>query len=265
MKYHTSKVLAFNFAALLVAMPSFGESTPEERGLQIAVESDKRDIGFGDTIADMEMVLTNRHGESSTRKMGMRTLEGVGDGDKTLITFDQPRDVKGTTFLSYTHKVESDDQWLYLPALKRVKRIASSNKSGPFVGSEFAYEDLSSQEVEKYTYKYIGDAELNGKDCFTIERFPVDPKSGYTRQVSWIDKEHYRVIKIDFYDRKASLLKTLTFSGYQQYLDKYWRADSLSMVNHQTGKATELLWKNYKFKNGYTERDFDQRSLQKAR
>jgi hypothetical protein len=265
MKYHTSKVLAFNFAALLVAMPSFGESTPEERGLQIAVESDKRDIGFGDTIADMEMVLTNRHGESSTRKMGMRTLEGVGDGDKTLITFDQPRDVKGTTFLSYTHKVESDDQWLYLPALKRVKRIASSNKSGPFVGGEFAYEDLSSQEVEKYTYKYIAAAELDGKDCFTIERFPVDPKSGYTRQVGWVDKEHYRVMKIDFYDRKASLLKTLTFSGYQQYLDKYWRADSLNMVNHQTGKTTELLWKNYKFKNGYTERDFDQRSLQKAR
>ena len=88
MKYHTSKVLAFNFAALLVSMPSFGESTPDERGLQIAVESDKCDIGFGDTIADMEMVLTNRHGESSTRKMGMRTLEGVGDGDKTLITFD---------------------------------------------------------------------------------------------------------------------------------------------------------------------------------
>jgi hypothetical protein len=265
MKYNTSKLLAFKIAALLAASTGLLAETPEEKGLRIAVESDKRDIGFGDLVVDMEMVLTNRHGESSTRKMKSRTLEGVGDGDKTLITFDEPRDVKGTAFLSYTHKVGADDQWLYLPALKRVKRIASNNKSGPFVGSEFAYEDLNSQEVEKYTYKYIGDAELDGMKCFTIERYPVDPKSGYTRQVGWVDKEHYRVIKIDFYDRKASLLKTLTFSGYQQYLGKYWRPDSMNMDNHQTGKKTELLWKDYKFGNEYTERDFDQRSLMKAR
>jgi len=102
-------------------------------------------------------------------------------------------------------------------------------------------------------------------NCFQVERYPVDPKSGYTRQVGWIDKEHYRVIKIDFYDRKNSLLKTLTFNGYEQYLDKYWRADTAKMVNHQTGKSTELLWNNYKFNNGYTNRDFDQRSLQNAR
>jgi len=265
MKTNTSKLLAFKFAALLAATSGVAEMTPEETGLKIAIESDKRDTGFGDTIVEMEMVLTNRHGESSNRKMKLQTLEGVGDGDKTLITFDEPRDVKGTAFLSYTHKVDADDQWLYLPALKRVKRIASSNKSGPFVGSEFAYEDMTSQEVEKYTYKYVGDADLDGMNCFQIERYPVDPKSGYTRQVGWIDKEYYRVIKIDFYDRKNSLLKTLSFSGYQQYLDKYWRADRAKMVNHQTGKSTELLWKNYKFSNGYTDRDFDQRSLRNAR
>lgn len=265
MKTNTSKLLAFKFAALLAATPGIAEMTPEEKGLKIAIESDKRDMGFGDTIVEMEMVLTNRHGESSNRKMKLQTLEGIGDGDKTLITFDEPRDVKGTAFLSYTHKVDADDQWLYLPALKRVKRIASSNKSGPFVGSEFAYEDMTSQEVEKYTYKYIGDVDHDGLNCFQIERYPIDPKSGYTRQVGWIDREHYRVIKIDFYDRKNSLLKTLTFNGYQQYLDKYWRADAAKMVNHQTGKSTELLWKNYRFGNGYTERDFDQRSLRNAR
>ncbi len=265
MKTHTSKLLAFKFAALLAATSGMAEVTPEEKGLKIAIESDKRDTGFGDTIVEMEMVLTNRHGESSNRKMKLRTLEVEGDGDKTLITFDEPRDVKGTAFLSYTHKVEADDQWLYLPALRRVKRIASSNKSGPFVGSEFAYEDMTSQEVEKYTYKYIGDVDLGDMKCFQIERYPIDPKSGYTRQVGWVDKEHYRVIKIDFYDRKNSLLKTLNFNGYKKYLDKFWRADSAKMVNHQTGKSTELLWKNYKFNNGYTDRDFDQRSLHNAR
>ncbi len=265
MKNHTSKILAFNVAALFTAMGAAQALTPEERGLEIALESDRRDMGFGDSTAELEMVLTNRHGETSHRQMRMRALEVEADGDKTLITFNQPRDVKGTSFLSFTHKSGADDQWLYLPALKRVKRIASNNKSGPFVGSEFAYEDLSSQEIEKYRYKYLRDEDYAGSPAFVVERYPVDPKSGYKRQVLWIDKDEYRTQKMDFYDRKDSLLKTLTFRGYQQYLDQYWRADRMYMVNHLTGKKTELLWKGYVFGNGFTSRDFDQRSLQKAR
>ncbi len=260
-----SKTLAFKLGALLAAMPLTANITPEQRGLEIAVEVDLRDTGFGDTKAEMEMILANRHGEKSQRQMAMRTLEVEGDGDKTLITFDQPRDVKGTAFLSFTHKEGPDDQWLYLPALKRVKRIASNNKSGPFVGSEFAYEDLSSQEVEKYTYKFIRDEEVDGAPFHVIERYPVDRKSGYTRQVVWVDRNRYIVTQIDFYDRKDELLKTLAFEDYQQYLDKFWRADRMMMVNHQTGKQTELLWSDYQFGNDYTSRDFDQRSLQNAR
>jgi len=266
MKLKTSKVLAFQFAALMAGLASgLDARTPESRGLEIAKEMDLRDTGFGDSKAELEMQLTNRHGETSSRQMGMRTLEGVGEGDKTLIVFDQPRDVKGTAFLSYTHKVGPDDQWLYLPALKRVKRIASNNKSGPFVGSEFAYEDLSSQEVEKYTYKYIKDEVLDGVDCYVMERYPVDPKSGYTRQIVWVDKERYISLKLDFYDRKDALLKTLSFVDYKQYLGKYWRADKMNMINHQTGKATALHWRDYEFGNAFKERDFDQRSLQNAR
>ena len=159
----------------------------------------------------------------------------------------------------------ADDQWLYLPALKRVKKISSNNKSGPFMGSEFAFEDLSSQEVEKYTYKYLGDDVLDGINCFMLERDPVDPKSGYTVQIVWIDKEDYKPLKVDYYDRKSSLLKTLTFSNYKQYLDKYWRASEMNMVNHQTGKSTQLIWSDYKFATGLTERDFDKNSLKRAR
>ena len=125
--------------------------TPEEKGLEIAVEADRRDTGFHDSTATMAMLLKNRRGDESTRDIRVRTLEQKNDGDKSLTIFDRPADVKGTAFLSFTHKSGPDDQWLYLPALKRVKRISSRNKSGPFMGSEFAYEDLSSQEVEKYT------------------------------------------------------------------------------------------------------------------
>jgi outer membrane lipoprotein-sorting protein len=239
--------------------------TPEERGLQIAVESDKRDIGFGDSQAELTMILRNKQGDESTRRISNKTLEVDGDGDKSLVVFNEPRDVKGTAFLSFTHKSGPDDQWLYLPALKRVKRIASDNKSGPFMGSEFAYEDISSQEVEKYTYKYIKDDNLNGINCYLVERYPVDKNSGYTRQEVWYDKEHYRPMKVVFYDRKNSKLKTLNYESYKQYLNKYWRADKLLMENHQTGKSTDLIFNNYKFANGFSDSDFNKNSLKRAR
>lgn len=248
-----------SYSAMLLAV------SPEQKGLQIAQEADRRDTGFGDSKADLTMLLKNRHGEESTRYIRLKTLEVEGDGDKSMSIFDRPRDVKGTAFLSFTHKTASDDQWLYLPALKRVKRISSRNKSGSFMGSEFAYEDISSQEVEKYTYKYIKDDSCGDAECFVIERFPVDELSGYTRQVAWIDKNEYRPYKIIFYDRKDALLKTLTYTGYQQYLGRFWRADKMFMENHQTGKTTLLSWENYQFGNGLTKRDFDRNSLKRAR
>lgn len=254
-------------AALLLALaaPPVLAETPEEKGLAIATEADRRNDGFGDTSATMQMVLRNRHGEESTREIRSKVLETKGDGDKSMIVFDQPRDVAGTALLTYTHKSADDDRWLYLPALKRVKRIASSNKSGPFMGSEFAYEDLGSQEPEKYTYKHLRDETFEGKDAFVFERYPKDKDSGYTRNVIWMDKAEYRPLKIEFYDRKKSLLKTLTFADYNQYLGKYWRPGKLDMVNHQTGKSTTLVFRNYKFRNGFKDRDFDQNSLQSAR
>ena len=253
------------FSVVCVATMFLNAQTPEERGSEIAIETDKRDMGFGDSSSELTMILRNKQGDESTRQMSNKTLEVENDGDKSLVIFNEPRDVKGTAFLTFTHKSGPDDQWLYLPALKRVKRIASDNKSGPFMGSEFAYEDISSQEVEKYTYKYIKDENIDGVDCFVIERYPVDEKSGYTRQVVWIDIDQYRTMKIDYYDRKNSLLKTLTYHEYNQYLNKYWRANKMSMVNHQTGKSTDLLFNDYKFANGFSESDFNQNSLKRAR
>ncbi len=259
--------LALELTLILLLSPLAAiAQSPEEKGLAIAREADKRDTGFGSFTADMQMILMNKRGQKSERKIRVRTLEVKDDGDKSLTIFDTPRDVKGTAFLNFTHKVGDDDQWLYLPALKRVKRISSRNKSGSFMGSEFAYEDISSQEVEKYTYKWIRDEIYDGKECFVIERYPVDKKnSGYTRQVTWIDKIEYRQWKVEYYDRKSSLLKTLTFKGYQKYLDKYWRAEGMNMVNHQNGKSTELNWSNYKFRTGLKDKDFSKNSLKRVR
>ncbi len=252
-------------ALALVANVSFALTPEEQKGLDISVEAKNRDIGWQDSTADMLMLLRNKQGQESIREIKIKSLEIDNDGDKSLTIFNKPRDVKGTAFLSFSHPVEADEQWLFLPALKRVKRISSRNKSGPFMGSEFAFEDLSSFEVEKYRYKYLAEEEVNGIMTFKIEQYPVDENSGYTKRVVWLDKLEYRAQKIEFYDRKNDLLKTLHFTQYKQYLNKYWRADVQNMINHQSGKSTELRWTNYQFKTGLKESDFNRNSLKRAR
>jgi len=238
--------------------------TSQEKGLRIAQETDLQDIGFVDHTANMMMTLINRSGQTSTRKIRTKTLEMQGDGDKSMSLFDTPLDIKGTAMLTYSHGLEPDDQWMYLPALKRVKRISSRNKSGPFMGSEFAFEDLGSQEVEKYTYNYLKEESCHEKwTCHVIERTPAYKHSGYSKQIVWLDTQAYRVTKIEFYDRKQSLLKTLEQTDFQQYLNHYWRPAKMSMQNHQTQKSSILEWSNYQFKTGLTKKDFNKNALKR--
>jgi hypothetical protein len=238
----------------------------DKTGLSISQEADKRDTGWGDSEADMIMTLRNRHGDQSIRSVRVRTMEVPGDGDKGLSLFDEPRDIKGTIVLTWSHALEPDDQWIFLPGLKRTKRISSKNKSGPYMGSEFSYEDISSQEVQKYKHVYLRDEPCGeGLECFVIERQPQYEHSGYSKQEVWIDKDFYRVQLVLYYDRKGELLKKLSMSDYKQYLDQYWRAGSMFMENIQTGKTTRLEWKNYHFENGFTESDFNKHALDRIR
>ncbi|MBA53029.1 MAG: outer membrane lipoprotein-sorting protein [Pseudomonadales bacterium] len=251
--------------SLLIGAPLYAE-TPEEKGYNIFKEAENRDEGFVDNEAEMLMILMNKQEATSEREMSVKGLEGKGEeGDMSLMVFLSPRDQKGTALLTHQHKDRDDDQWLYLPALKRVKKIASSKKSGPFMGSEFSFEDIGGQSIEDYTYKYLRDENYEGQDCFVVESYPVDKNSGYTRVVSWVDKEHYRTLKAEFYDRKKSHLKTLTASGFKQYEGKFWRPSEMLMVNHQTGRSTVLKQNNIKFKTGLSESDFNKNSLKRAR
>jgi len=262
-RFNTKTVLGVLFSVLiLISGAAFSDPV---KGLQIAKERKARDVGWQDSTATVEMLLKNAHGDVSNRLMRMKSLEIEDDGDKGLTIFDEPRDVKGTAFLSYSHVNGPDDQWLYLPALKRVKRISSRNKSGPFMGSEFAYEDLSSFEIEKYQFNFLKEEQMNGHACFVIEQIPIDKKSGYTKQLVWLDKLEYRPLKMEYYDRKGALLKTLILSKYEQYLDKYWRALSLEMTNHQSGKSTVLNTKNILFRSGLEEKEFNHNTLKRIR
>jgi len=251
---------------VLAEAPAEKAASDGGRGLEIAKDRKSRDIGWGDSQADMTMILRNSQGETSERKMRLKNLEIQDDGDKGLTIFDEPQDVSGTAFLSFSHIDKADDQWLYLPALKRVKRIASRNKSGPFMGSEFAYEDMSSFEPEKYSFTYLRDEPCaTDMTCHVVESDPVDKNSGYTRQITWLDTEHLRPVKTEYYDRKNSLLKTLEMSEWHEYKGQYWRAALMQMDNHQNGKSTTIITHEIRFDTGLTDSDFNKAALQRAR
>jgi len=246
--------------------------TPEEKGLAIAREVDIRNRGWVDSSVDLQMVLENQQGEKSERRLWLRALEIISstDGDKSLTYFVAPADIQGTSLLSFAKLVGPDDQWLYLPALKRVKRIASSNKSGTFVGSEFSYEDFLAQEVERFRYRFLREepcpvAEARQLSCFVSERIPTYENSGYSKQIGWVDTKDYRPWRLDFFDTKGDQFKRLEFGDYRIYGGKFWRSHDLRMVNLANGKRTSLRFGAYKLNNGLDKTVFDPDALPRLR
>lgn len=231
----------------------------EQKGWKIAKRVQEQYNGFGDTTSRIIMTLYN----NSSRTIINRTLESKDEGDLLLLTFIDPKDVNGTVFLSHTKKKIPDNQWLYLPALKRIKRIGSANISGLFMGSEFAFEDLSSPELEKYRYEYLGKKNYKGQDCFLVKYIPVYEYSGYSNKIVWIHVKEYTFRKIQFYDRKKDLLKTLTYEEYKKHNQQFWRANVLVMKNKTTKKITKLEFKDWQFNTGQTDKDFEPDALKR--
>ena len=138
------------------------------------------------------------------------------------------------------------------------------NKSGPFVGSEFAFEDFTSLELNKYDYRFLRSEACGDLTCDVIERTPRYEHSGYTRQLTWIDQEVFQMRKVEFHDRRGDLLKTLTLNNYRNY-DGVWRSQRMAMVNHQTGKSTDFLYGDYTFDVGLDDGDFVKGRLARLR
>jgi len=227
--------------------------------LEVAQKSEDVMSGFKDSTSKMQMTLINAAGQEKKRTMKMKVLEGDSE-DKSLMEFLTPADVKGTKFLSYEHVNKDDDQWLYLPALKRVKRIASRNKSGSFMGSEFSYEDLSAFNTKKYKYKDGEAKEVDG--IYVVSSVPISKYSGYTKLISFIDAKTFLAQKIEYYDRKKELLKVATFADYKNFKTVY-RIGKITMKNVQNDKTTLLVWSDEKINTGLRAKDFHKRYLKK--
>jgi hypothetical protein len=267
MKLKTISSTALLLAFAVILANSADAATPDEKGFEIAARSDRTDVGFAESEVELKMVLRNAAGQEATRSLRISTLEKPDEsvGDKSLVFFNTPRDIQGTALLSHAKILDPDDQWLYLPALKRVKRISSSNKSGPFVGSEFAFEDFTAIELNKFEYTFIGVEECDDLQCDVLERLPRYENSGYTKQIAWVDQTDFQIRKVEFYDRRGDLLKVLELKDYRLYENGVWRAHLLSMSNVQTNKNTDLVYEDFKFGSGLTEDDFVKGRLSRLR
>ncbi|MCR9277424.1 MAG: outer membrane lipoprotein-sorting protein [Pseudomonadaceae bacterium] len=256
-------------ATSVVAPASTGDATAdasELTGRDIFEAYDERTSGFVDLTVELEMVLRSKTGAETRRQLTFKEMEVDDDGNMSIIVFDAPRAIKGAGLLSHAHPDIADDQWLYLPATRRVKKVATRNKSGPFMGSEFAYEDLSALEIDRFEYQLLGEEPCGELNCWRVERRPLDEYSGYSRHEVLLDQQALRLQKIDYYNRRGELAKTADMSDYQLFDNGQWRAGRMFMSNHLSGKSTELIWRDFQFNQALiAERDFTTNALKRAR
>lgn len=247
-------------SAAMVAWTGAAFAGDPARGLEIAKAAKARDAGFSSYAASAKMVLRDRSGTENVRDFVAKALRIPGDGDRTSIAFATPLDVKGMTVLTHAHSDRDDDQWLYLPAASRTRRITASSRTGSFAGSEFSYEDLVGHSIEKYDYSYLRDEPCPGaaeRTCHVNEQRPKDPESGYARLVAWLDVEDYRGYQVEYYDRANTLLKTLVSTAFKLHQERYWRPMQMTMTNHRTGKSTVMKWASYDFDAKLTKNDME--------
>ena len=258
-------VSSITIMALSIGAVSNAE-TAEEKGLRIAKSASSTERSYNDIVVFGEMILRSKGGQIGTRKFDYKTVSNKQkNSTKSLLIFRWPGDIRNTALLTHSNPSRKDDQWLYLPAVDRVRRISSSGQSGSFVGSEFAYEDMVDQGVEKFTHRWIKDEPCpTGGQCHVLDRIPTSG-SGYSSQRAWLDKSKLRVQQVQYFDRRKAHLKTLRLKEYRLYEGRYWRASVMEMKNHLTKKSTVLIWDKFKFDTGLSENGFSVNALKRLR
>jgi outer membrane lipoprotein-sorting protein len=232
----TQKLVAAAVFFALVTGTAFAQAPA---GYDIMKQADERYTG--DT-ARYKLTMTLNSGRGAPRiREAAYYFKDYGDTEKILMYFNSPRDVAGTGYLSVSYDDESkdDDIWLYLPALKRVRRIAGAGKNGSFMGTDFTYEDMGSRSLGKDEFSLRGEEDVDGGPCWVVEAKAKDGKDPYGRRVIRVRKDSYMLAAVDFYDRQGRLLKTLRVSGIRQ-IDGVWAARKMEMSNVQDKHSTVI-------------------------
>lgn len=240
-----------------------GVAYGEMSGLEIMQKVDDRDDGET-RKSTAEMILVSKSGKQRVRETVMVSKD-VPEGTKTISTFLKPADVEGTSFLQYTYDEigKDDDQWLYLPSLKKVRRITSSSKGDYFMGTEFTYDDMGDRKPEEDNHKLLGTENINGRECYKVLSTPKEEDYMYSKKIGWIDKATYLPLKVEFYDEDEELLKVMTTSD-PEAIDNIWVTKDIDMKNVQKGRATMIKTKDIQFNLPVKDSVFSQRMLKKG-
>ncbi len=237
----------------------------EPSGLQIMINEDTREDG-DDQISSSIFNLINKRGQKRVRDTVRRWKdydEKDGFDEKTILFFKSPPEIEGTGFLnwSYPDINKDDDQWLYLPALRKIKRISGNDKEDSFMGTDFTFDDMGDREVEEDTHKRTGQETFEDKKCYIVESIPKEKNYIYSKKILWVTDGEWIVPKIDFYDRKGRLLKHLKFEWHK--VQDIWAWKRVTMKNVQTGHQTIVEVKDTKFNQGFKNDLFTQRTLRR--
>jgi len=232
-------------------------------GLEIIQKVYNRSTG-NDQEGELTMTLINSRGDQRVREI-KQFVKDFGEEEKKIMFFISPADVRNTSFMnwSYDEAERDDDQWIYLPALKKVKRISSDSKSDSFMGSDFTYDDLGDRHPSADEHKLLREEKLNGDDCYVVESIPKEEEYMYSRTVTWIIKDKWIGLKKEFYDEDEDFLKTLTVKEYDKIKD-YWIILHSQMHNIQKDHTTDMLLENLKVDIGVSDSKFTERIMRRG-
>lgn len=257
-----SKII-ISLLIVIISIPvlSFGQN--KLTGLDIIQKVYDRPTGT-DQEGELTMTLINSRGDQRVRKI-KQFIKDFGKEEKKIMFFISPADVRNTSFMSWSYDEvgRDDDQWIYLPALKKVKRISSDSKSDYFMGSDFTYDDLGDRHPTDDTHKLLREEKFNGEDCYVIESIPKEEDYIYSRTVTWVIKDKWIGQKKEFYDEDNERLKTLSVIKYEKIKD-YLILTHSRMHNVQKDHTTDMLLENLKVDVGVPNNKFTERMMKRG-
>ena len=253
----TIKFKIFAIATLLVA--SIGANA-QMTGREIVDKAYNLPAG-DDVTSTLTMTLTNKSDQTRVRKIKQFSKD-MGDVEKSIMFFISPADIKNTSFMNWSYDADnkSDDQWIYLPALKKTKRISSDSKSDYFMGSDFTYDDLGDRKLDADTHKFIKDETIDGHECYVVESISKDEEYMYSKTITWVRKDNFVGMKKEFYDEDEDLLKTLTIKKVEQ-ISGYWVITHSEMKNSQKNHSTNIELTDVKVNTGVSSSKFSERMM----
>ena len=221
-----------------------------------------------DAVSTVKMsLIKSKKGKTRKRMREIRRFQVYyKEGElksKSLIRFLKPAEVKGTSLLMWEYRGEKDDdQWLYLPAMQKVKRIVAREKSSEFMGSDFTYEDMGGRNIDEDSYKLLGEEELFGENCYRVEAIPIKNGSSYSRREVWVSKDSWMARKVHYFNKKGKLVKILSIPELHKDGD-YWTVDKMVMESVKKSHKTILEMKDVRYNSGIDEWRFTERGLRR--